>query len=691
MVAPTSSVLIERTEPLPARIACIASPSSQVSVPAWLGAQLTTTPAAHCAPSHVHTDPDAPTHLSSPSPSPSSIRSRSKSYPRPILATVSSGIPSASTSTYAARHPDLSRPTSSRNAIAALAPSLATATNRSIRSASVGSLRSLLIRPDSDLTRRALQSLARLPLHGPKSRAESSTTLAPLPDTEHTPLITRSSQSDPTRQQQRQQQQNQQQQSDAAKGNMNALRWGHWWWPFSVVGPDVPTSTPSSATLEPDPEAEEQRQQEQTRSFLSYFAGEPTVDAVAQHHMSRKRADDLERDMLDLGPAVLAKISKSVGIAGRAGRIYREAEEGSPRGVMAFTSQSPDRPRSFVSNALEGPASLLSSFSIPNPFGPTQARKFSTPASDAQDSHKAGTDEDNIEPMLNQVDQEAVDDSHMDIYSVLKESYQCPKHPIVFCHGLFGFNMLGPTSIKPLQFSYWVGVKEALEGLGAEVMVAKVPASASIEERAKVLCSCIEERFSGKQVNLIGHSMGGLDGRFLITHLQPTSFTVRSLTTISTPHRGSSFADFMLEDVVEQQHLPKLLTLVETVGIPGGGRAFEDLTVSKMVKFNEETADREDVAYYSYGAEFVPTWTNVFRVPYGILLEKEGANDGLVSVQSAKWGDYQATLNNVNHLDLIGWVGKIRYGWAEWLGRPIKFKPVSFFCAVAEMLAEKGH
>lgn len=28
-------------------------------------------------------------------------------------------------------------------------------------------------------------------------------------------------------------------------------------------------------------------------------------------------------------------------------------------------------------------------------------------------------------------------------------------------------------------------------------------------------------------------------------------------------------------------------------------------------------------------------------------------------------------------------VGKVRYGWAEWLGKPIKFKPISFFCAVS--------
>lgn len=39
--------------------------------------------------------------------------------------------------------------------------------------------------------------------------------------------------------------------------------------------------------------------------------------------------------------------------------------------------------------------------------------------------------------------------------------------------------------------------------------------------------------------------------------------------------------------------------------------------------------------------------------------------------------------------DLVGWVGKVRYGWAELVGKPIKFKPVSFYLAIAEMLAHK--
>jgi hypothetical protein len=92
---------------------------------------------------------------------------------------------------------------------------------------------------------------------------------------------------------------------------------------------------------------------------------------------------------------------------------------------------------------------------------------------------------------------------------VLAASYKAPRLPIVFCHGLFGFDTLGPASLPGLQVSYWRGVREAFEAIGVEVLITRVPASASIEERAKILCERIEEKMKGREINIIGHSMGG--------------------------------------------------------------------------------------------------------------------------------------------------------------------------------------
>lgn len=47
---------------------------------------------------------------------------------------------------------------------------------------------------------------------------------------------------------------------------------------------------------------------------------------------------------------------------------------------------------------------------------------------------------------------------------------------------------------------------------------------------------------------------------------------------------------------------------------------------TKMARFNEETPDDPDVKYVSYGAEFTPSWSNAFRIPWGIVSEREGAS-----------------------------------------------------------------
>lgn len=211
-----------------------------------------------------------------------------------------------------------------------------------------------------------------------------------------------------------------------------------------------------------------------------------------------------------------------------------------------------------------------------------------------------------------------------------------------------------------------------------------------IETRAKAVAEQIAERFQGREVNLIGHSMGSLDARYMITHLQPEEFTVRSLTSIATPHRGSPFADYLLDDILGRRNLPSLLALMETMQMPGGGRAFDALTTTKMAQFNIDTPDDLSVRYFSYGAQFRPSFVDVFRLPWSIIFEKEGENDGLVSVESAKWGEYLGTVENVSHLDLVGWVGKVRFMFADWAGQSIKFKPVSFYLSIAEMLATKG-
>ncbi|KAL9935434.1 hypothetical protein V8E36_005782 [Tilletia maclaganii] len=131
---------------------------------------------------------------------------------------------------------------------------------------------------------------------------------------------------------------------------------------------------------------------------------------------------------------------------------------------------------------------------------------------------------------------------------VLLSPLRVPRNPIVLCHGLYGFDVRGP--FLGLEIHYWAAVMDILrKKLGAKVIIRGVPGTGSIQARAealhKFLCSP-EAGLQGQDLNLVGHSMGGLDARHLISNIRPRPEQYRpvSLTTICTPHRGSPFMDW---------------------------------------------------------------------------------------------------------------------------------------------------
>ncbi|KAJ1301564.1 hypothetical protein OPQ81_008812 [Rhizoctonia solani] len=325
-----------------------------------------------------------------------------------------------------------------------------------------------------------------------------------------------------------------------------------------------------------------------------------------------------------------------------------------------------------------------------------------------------------------------------------RSKYLTPRNPIVFCHGLFGFDTitLGP-SFAPLSIPHWRGISEVLAAAGADVLVTRVPATSAVPARAAVLRKKISEVYPGRDIHLIGHSMGGLDCRYLVHELMKEAenagerggteeaevntsvqrggeyrseggperaadeedkaelaaelkrkglppFRVLSVTTIATPHRGSAFADYFLS-TLGRQNIPGFVALMEKLPIGGGdGKAFESLTLDSMRKFNEETPDDPNVHYFSWGSKFEPGVLDAlgFGFSHKIIMQKEGPNDGLVSVKSARWGTYLGTLDGVNHLELVGWVNEARNTITEWMGREPNFRPATFYLGVANHLAE---
>lgn len=246
-----------------------------------------------------------------------------------------------------------------------------------------------------------------------------------------------------------------------------------------------------------------------------------------------------------------------------------------------------------------------------------------------------------------------------------------PKHPIVLAHGLLGFAELKLAGSLLPSIRYWRGIREALRANRAEVITASVPPSGPIEKRAGKLAEDIAAQAQGQSVNIVAHSMGGLDARYMISQLKPAGVHVKSLITVATPHHGSPFADSLI-DTIGPRYLARLYSLWErTTGWEPG--AFAQLTTEYMAEeFNPKTPDDPNVRYFSYGAmvKDKPPLLSPFRLSHRVIEHREGPNDGLVSVKSSKWGVYKGTLSGVNHLDLINWSNRLRFTVQRWMGHP---------------------
>ncbi|KAB8754779.1 hypothetical protein FH972_026567 [Carpinus fangiana] len=264
-------------------------------------------------------------------------------------------------------------------------------------------------------------------------------------------------------------------------------------------------------------------------------------------------------------------------------------------------------------------------------------------------------------------------------YANLREKYQAPKNPIILAHGLFGFDELRLAGPMLPGIQYWRGIREALAMRGIEVITASVPPSGSIEERGERLRAIIAEKAAGKSVNIIAHSMGNTN---------PEDVNVLSLTTIATPHRGSEVADYVLS-TIGTLWLPRIYKILEAFGMETG--AFSQLSAQYMREvFNPKTIDVKGVKYYSYGAAFQPSLWSMFRQSHAILHRTEGANDGLVSVESSKWGEYKGTLVDVSHLGIINWTNRLRWWVWELTGHQRNFNAIAFYLDICDMLAKEG-
>ncbi len=246
------------------------------------------------------------------------------------------------------------------------------------------------------------------------------------------------------------------------------------------------------------------------------------------------------------------------------------------------------------------------------------------------------------------------------------------RYPIILVHGFSGYKNIGPLN-------YFLGVSDALTAIGAQVFTAQLDTYNTSEARGAELATYIGQVLSDSKaakVNLICHSQGGLDCRWAASDSGgKLGDKISAVVTIGTSHRGTPVADVAVGDIAGplQDALAFTLNLFgNAVSSDSNVRAAtEQLTTKGAALFNQNYPDSASVRYFSIAgrsdgargdvdcatateASFIGRYDQItdplnllYSVPTAICNDSANpppANDGMVTVASARWGTFLGCL-----------------------------------------------
>ena len=255
--------------------------------------------------------------------------------------------------------------------------------------------------------------------------------------------------------------------------------------------------------------------------------------------------------------------------------------------------------------------------------------------------------------------------------------YTETKYPIVLAHGMGGW-----TEIVGV-YDYFYRIPDELRAGGAKVYLTSVSAFSSSEARGEQLLGQIEyiAAASGKgKVNLIGHSQGGLDVRYVLA-ARPD--LLASVTTVGSPHQGADLADWLLAHLdvggfsgvvaaTLASSLGILLDMLTGTDNPQDAIAgLEQLASGGAAEFNDRypaglpswycgsgASSWNGVALYSWtGSSVLTNFLDVTDVAMGVAsIVATEDTDGLVGRCSAHFGKVVRDDYRMNHIDEVNQV-----------------------------------
>lgn len=233
------------------------------------------------------------------------------------------------------------------------------------------------------------------------------------------------------------------------------------------------------------------------------------------------------------------------------------------------------------------------------------------------------------------------------------------RYPLFFIHGI-GFKD------NSKYYSYWGRITGCLQNHGAKVFFSNHDRIGTIHDNAVKIKAKLDDIIKTEhieKVNIIAHSKGGIEARYLISALGAGKNTA-SLTTFASPHRGIKTIDaaFRIPFVMSVFN-PFVNVCFKLWGDknPQFKKTVKELGAESMEKFNAENKDDNQVRYFSYAAKMNNALSDIiFLLSYPIVKFIDGDNDGLIPVESAKWGIFKGVIENknkgvrgVSHSDIV--------------------------------------
>lgn len=255
------------------------------------------------------------------------------------------------------------------------------------------------------------------------------------------------------------------------------------------------------------------------------------------------------------------------------------------------------------------------------------------------------------------------------------------KYPIILAHGIIAKQMKILNAFGKIE--------KELKKAGFRVYIADTDGFGSIEtnaEQLKRFTNRILSECGCEKVNIIGHSKGGLDAKYMITELGMED-KVASLTTLCTPHKGSIIASKIWDLPMPMKKfiafwLNGFYKVVCRDEHPDAIKACDQL---RKVDESEETLQFSYKVYCQSYSTSISEVKDCFVMALPMKIHHHFEilnNDGLVEEESAQFGCYRGRCLDipVSHMQIVDLMSK----------KEQKEKIYSFYIKLCKELSEMG-